>query len=774
MSRSNLPVIWTIILLVACFATPVFLGGCAAGHSSVLDEISAGPEAGTVKEKIDRDTTVGQSVGNRGNLNVVRDGTGAYKILTTPYGYIKQRIQYHDGALETPSFEQAKMTRVMSLEDAKRDSSSVSDSARERRDPVPGASGRDVKDNVISEEPVRNKAEASGNSGKIVLNFDDADLFEVIRTMADILNMNYIMDPNIQGKVTIHTAGELKQNELLSVFFQILELNGLTAVKRGDLHCIVKLKGVGRMSIVPRYGTDAADIVPEEKVVIQIIPLKYISTQEMMKVLTPFISPEGTIISHDSSNTLIVVDKGFNILKVLRMTRAFDIDVLKEVKHRFFPLRTMGAKEAAEALKQIFSAYMISGKAEARFIPIERLNMVLAISSAPQVLDKVSKFIFQLDADRGEVNPRIFVYFVKNGEAKQLSDILKQVFEKDSSRKETGKKPEPETKVTGNPFSKKKTDSGKETPAVQTAITGSGSGSETLRGEVKITPDEVRNALVIEAVPSDYDIIKRILGSLDVLPRQVLIECTIAEIKLEKSTDLGIEWSYTKDVYPGSGLLKATMGEGGLEYSVGIANRIKADISAFAKDGRVNILSSPHILASDNKEAKIDISEEIPVASSTYEDTDNSNVISTNIEYRDTGIILTVTPHINDSGIVSMDVEQEVSELSGDLNVAGNEYPTFFKRRIDTYLTVKHGQTIVIGGLIRSKESDTAKGTPWLVDIPVIRYLFGKESTENHKTELIVLLTPRVVTSLDDVEMVTDEFKRKVKNATRMIAGESP
>jgi general secretion pathway protein D len=212
------------------------------------------------------------------------------------------------------------------------------------------------------------------------------------------------------------------------------------------------------------------------------------------------------------------------------------------------------------------------------------------------------------------------------------------------------------------------------------------------------------------------------------------------------------------------------MNSDGFNYTVGIYNRVKAQLSAFAKAGKVNIISSPHVLASDNKEAKIDISDEIPVASSSYEYTSGeSPVVSTNIEYRDTGAILSVTPHINEFGLVTMDIEQEVSEYSGDIEVAGKKYPSFFKRRINTSLAVKHGQTIVLGGLIKGKNSLKSQGTPWLVNIPIIRYLFGKESDEDNKSELIVLLSPRVIISLDDVEAVTKEFKSKVQNVVKIL-----
>jgi general secretion pathway protein D len=289
-------------------------------------------------------------------------------------------------------------------------------------------------------------------------------------------------------------------------------------------------------------------------------------------------------------------------------------------------------------------------------------------------------------------------------------------------------------------------------------------GSGTLKGEINITTDKIRNALIIKAVPADYRVIEEILKQIDVLPRQVLIEVTIAEISLDESTELGIEWTYLKGLGGlGTSLLDASLGSSGFAYTIGRTERWTSALAFLASQDKVNILSSPSILASDNKEAKIDISTEIPVASAAYKYTSGEEpVLETTIEYRDTGVLLSVTPHINERGLVTMDINQEVSEQSQYVGVGGNEYPSFYKRSVNTTLTVKHAQTIVIGGLIKQTKSEGSAGTPWLSKIPIIRYFFGKEKKSVSKTELIILITPHVIVSLDDIDAVTEEFKNKV------------
>ena len=245
----------------------------------------------------------------------------------------------------------------------------------------------------------------------------------------------------------------------------------------------------------------------------------------------------------------------------------------------------------------------------------------------------------------------------------------------------------------------------------------------------------------------------------------MLIEVVIAEISLSKGTDLGIEWTFNKDNSTDTGSLSASIGASGLLYVLGLSQKWQVALHALAQDSKLNIISSPSVLASDNKQARIDVTTEVPIPSTSYTiQTTGPNVLQTQVEYRNTGVILDVTPHINEHGLVTMDVSQEVSSIGDLLKVGGSDYYTFNKRKILTSLTVKHNQSIVIGGLISSKKSDAATGVPWLVNIPLIRWLFGTETKSVSKSELIVMITPRVITSLDDVDAVSEEFKKKIGN----------
>ncbi len=646
--------------------------------------------------------------------------------------------------------------------------------------PKPAPPYREKNVYIPSSRERAGKSEHSSD-GDVVFNFDNADLYEVIRTMAELLHINYMVDPGISGTVTVQTSGKLKEDDLFTVFYQVLEANGLTAVEEGSLYKIVPMKDASRMPLYSRIGTQGRDIPPEERIVIQIVPLRHISAQEMSKLIVPFVSAQGTIITHDDSKSIVVVDRNENVQKVLKLVTSFDIDMFQTVMHRFYSLAYMDAEEAAKLLTEIFAVYGKGEDKNFRVIAISRLNKILAVSSDTGVFDTLETFLRQIDLPSDSAEPRIYVYSVRNGEAEEISDLLNTVFTGNaaSEKKSSTSKSEEKEKTMPNLFAPSKSVKDKKESKTEESKSDVGTDqkkdqkntSGTLRGDVRIIPDKTRNALIIEAVPSDYNIIEGILKRIDVLPRQVLIEVIIAEITLNNKDELGMEWSYDKSLGDGKGLslLTGTIGSGGLKFKVG-DDRWWAEFSALASKNDLNVLSAPVLLASDNKEASINVTDQIPVASAEYlYDSGSTGVTQTSIQYRDTGIILTVTPHINERGLVSMDIAQEVSEEGGEKTVGDKVYPSFRERKVTTTLTVKHGQTIVIGGLMREQSKKGVNGVPVLSEIPIIGFLFGKDKTELVKAELILLITPRVIVNSDDVDVITEEFREKVSGMRKKI-----
>ncbi len=694
---------------------------------------------------------------------VAEDESEAVRLIKTPFGVIKQKViptavNKQDILDSQNILMQQKGKETVAQKVSKRSE------LKKKTDPLQN-SGVDSS-----------KSDDSLSGGGVFLNFDEADLIEVIRTLAELLQINYSIDPGMRGTVTIHTAGKIAMSDLWPVFFQILEANGMTAIKEGNVYKITDLKDAPRYSIQTRYGTEIKDLPPSERVVMQIIPLRYVKAEEMVKILTPFVSAEGTIISHGESNTLLVVDKGSNILKTLKLVEAFDADFLEKITHQFYFLTYADAEEVATLVKDIMSSYDKIGASSFKLITISRLNALLVIAEDKRIFEKIEVFLKTFDVPNDVVQKRLFVYSVKNGEAGELSELLNNIFndEMDSGDDEQNgsneENKENKPKNRGSLFTKKT--AAQNNINKQTGQAGNeASGTGTLRSDVKITPDEIRNSLIIEATPQDYKIIEKILTQLDVMPRQVLIEVMVAEIKLDDETQLGVEWSYKEgNGGPGTKTLSSSIGSSGLSYVIGEADRWSAALNAMASEGKINLLSSPSVLASDNKEAKIDITTEEPVVSSITSNISSDNpVSSTSVEYRDTGIILSVTPHITENGLVSMEISQEVSEAKGSKTIGDVNYPTFFKRSVNTNLIVKHNQTIVIGGLIKEDSEGGTAGVPVLSKIPGIGFVFGSNSNKSSKTELIILITPRVIVNLNDVDLVTDEFKRKVKNTNPLI-----
>ena len=634
---------------------------------------------------------------------------------------------------------------------------------------------------AAGEQPLEDLPGTPAESGTVEFNFDNAELNEVIRTLANILQIQYLADPDLQGKVTIQTFRGMSREDLFPVFFKILEINGLTAVKDGPIYRITPVKDVSRLPIGFRSESARnAGLPPDAQVIIQLIPLKNLSPGEMAKIVAPFASEGATIVAQEGSRTLLVVDRQANVRKILQMVKAFDLNLFSRVGHQFYFLENSVARDTAETLQEIFSGGQ-EGTPTVRFLPIERLNAVLAVSTDPDIFDHVGRMMLQLDAAGKSTEPQIYVYFVKNGTADELADLLNQIFtgqKGDGLRKGTDGK-EAAYAFSRNPFARKPKTKGTATespslpkPETSSATDSSGVPSATLKAPVTIIPDPIRNALVIEATPGDYTRVEDILRQIDIPPRQVLIEATIAEILLEDKMDLGVEWQYLRtNNFSSNDLVSASAnGTTGLTYAIEFSNDVLHSIEALADKNKVSILSSPHVLASDNKEAKIDVADEIPIVSSETTVTSGSEpLITTDIQYRDTGVMLTVTPHINERGLVTMDIYQEVSDLAENVEVAGVSYPSFFKRTVSTTLTVGHGQTIVLGGLIRENKSGGRSGVPLLMDIPILGYLFGATNRSLSKTELIILLTPRVISTLDEVAAVTKEFESKVSEAVRTI-----
>jgi general secretion pathway protein D len=638
------------------------------------------------------------------------------------------------------------------------------------------------------------QASVTRTDSGVIFNFDNADIYEVIRVVSEIMKINYIIDPRVKGVVNIHTSGQIASADVFPIFQSILRLNGATAVKRDGVYEIVPLPEAKKLPFTPSLPRDLGKPVSEERYIIQILPLKYIPVTEVSKMIKPFLSDGADIVEHLPNNILIIGDLASNVKKSVDIISLFDIDIFTELRVRIYPITNADVNEVAKEMERVFASFEISTKSGRgigiTFTPVIRINSLLVVSSIPNIFEKVEGWLKELDKipTKG-TKYSVFVYYVQNMKAKDLGDVLKQVFGAAKDKKADFKEkvtaaeyprgikpiPSPPPATTAPPAAKKE-----EEGAVP-------------EGEINIVVDETNNALVVRAFARDYKSILDTIKKLDVYPKQVLIETFLADITLDDTYKFGIEWAkfvttsssrlqgeqaqgVVAGMQPPTDLFNAAMATGSyIRYSiVELGGRISAAVNAAAADNRLNIISSPHILASNNKEAKIQIGTSEPILTNTYTTTSTSTigVVEGTIEYKDVGIILTVTPRISDAGLITLEIQIEKSDAATKDVFGRTDVPYFDKKTAKTTVSVLEGQTIVIGGLIEDTRKRNKSGVPLLSKIPILGALFGVHDLQNKKRELVLLMTPHIITDHIQSSAVTDEFKEKVEGLKKELEKE--
>ncbi len=633
----------------------------------------------------------------------------------------------------------------------------------------------------------------------VVFNFDNADIYEVIRVMAEILRINYVIDPRVKGVVNIHTTGQLSAENTLPIFQSILRLNGATAVKRDGIYEIVPLTDAKKLPQPPSSTRDQAKPPFEEKYMIQIVPLKYISAAEVSKMIKPFLSDGADIVEHLPSNTLIIGDLASNVKKSADIINLFDLDIFTDLRVRIYPILNADVNEVAKEMDKIFTSFEVSTKSGRgvgiTFTPVGRINSLLVVSSIPNIFEKVEGWLKELDKIPTEgTKYSVFVYYCQNAKAKDLAEVLKQIYVTTKEKKGEFKEKVAEQLTYPKGVKPPPTP----TPTAAPKEEGAGAVPE---GEINIVVDETTNSLVIRAFARDYKSIIETVKKLDIYPKQVLIDVLLAEITLDESNKYGVEWAkfmthnpanpnqtqaFVLSSQPPADPFSAALPQAGFRYAiVELGGRLSAAINLAAAEDRLKVVSSPHIIASNNKEAKIQVGSSQPVLTSTYSygsaattgsplgtsTVPTTGLLEGTIEYKDIGIILSVTPRISDGGLVSLEISIEKSTVNASAVPLGNlqNVPVFGKKTAKTIVAVLEGQTIVIGGLIEDSKEKISKGVPLLSKIPILGGLFGTQEYDKKKTELIVLMTPHVIADQIQSKSVTEEFKEKVEGIKKEL-----
>jgi general secretion pathway protein D len=620
----------------------------------------------------------------------------------------------------------------------------------------------------------RPPAAAATAKGDVTLNFENTNLLEVVKViLADLLGVNYVVDPGVQGSVTLQTSQPLPRESLISTLELLLRMNGAALVQRGGVYHVVPKEGAISGLASPQLGTSAAPLPRGFSV--RIVPLRFIAASEMQKILEPFVT-QGNVVRVDPyRNLLILAGSGQEMAVMLETVTVFDVDWLAGMSVALFTPSYVDAASLASDLENIFGTAAGGPLTDlVKLTVIERLDALLVISPREEYLNRVANWVEQLDQDSGSEGQRLYVYQVQNGKAVDLADVLNQVFETGDAAfvpppelapglepvAISSQAPEP-----GQPVQEGAAEPSPPAGVRRAAVIGPRGGVAIFQGsDIRIIADEVNNALLIMATANEYRQVRSALKQLDIVPLQVLIEATIAEVSLEDDLRYGIEWFFKNKVGDKKGIGTLDLGTAGLaaltpgfSYAITSAGAVRAVLNALATDSKLKVISSPSLMVLNNQTATIEVGDQVPITTQQQQSTSTTANIINSIEYRDTGVLLDVTPRVNAGGLVTMEISQEVSDVAP--NPADPLTPTIQQRRINSTVAIQSGETVVLGGLIRENDSQTQTGIPGLNKLPIVGFLFGATSDERKRTELVVLITPRAVQGAMESRTITNEFR---------------
>ncbi|MDD3444791.1 MAG: secretin N-terminal domain-containing protein, partial [Zavarzinia sp.] len=460
----------------------------------------------------------------------------------------------------------------------------------------------------------------------------------------------------------------------------------------------------------------------------------------------------------------------------------FDVDWLRGVSFALIVPQWTEITGLSAQLTELLNAEGVPTAGTFRFVPVPQVNGLLVIATRADYLDRVRALVDMLDQEAQGSRRRLFVYRVQNGRAADLAKVLVNAFGGDKGG--TGES------STGTGASSAPVAAGLATAGTLPAITGATGatdsalpmptidGTETTRpltvdlgeqeGAVSISADETTNSIVVHARPQQYEIVADALRRLDVMPLQVMIESAVTEVSLNDELRYGVQWFFQSgnSSFSLSEFASGAVGQifPGFSYLVANGDNIRSVLNALSEVTTINVVSAPKLLVLNNQTASLQVGDQVPIATQSAEnvDTSNSRVVNS-IEYRDTGIILRITPRVNDNGLVLLDIAQEVSNVV-NTTTSDLDSPTIQQRRIASSIAVQDGQTIALGGLITEDKENGGSGIPVLRSIPVIGGLFGTKSRTHKRTELLILLTPRVIRNPADARRVTDDLREKIQN----------
>jgi general secretion pathway protein D len=647
----------------------------------------------------------------------------------------------------------------------------------------------------------------------ITLNFANADVRQVVNEiLGNALGLTYVIDPRVQGTITLRSARPLKRNAALGMLEDVLAMNGAALVREGELYKVLPIAEAVTSPPILRQG--ATPIPLERGFGLYVFPLRFASASALLETLQP-LAPPGSIIRVDPERNLLILAatssqaEDFGDLLAL-----FDVDWMRDKSFGLFPLANANADNVSAELRKIFGEPGKQAEASViEFLPIQRLNAILVITPQESYLDTVKTWVKRLDRGIEGDRRRLYVYFVQNGRAKELADVVGKALSAEVSQTAAAAPqqrlpsmvPPEQAPLPGEPLPPLPPGEDEQAgaaigpgdvyaapaplPQAQAPPISAGDaagpeigigGAEPAQGVFRIVADTRNNALLIYATAKEYELVKAALEKLDIVPLQVLIEATIAEVTLNDTLKYGLEWFFdvgnhtitfnstnaaTSKPQPNNLILSQVPG---LSWLFATSD-VRVVLNALTAITDVNVISSPTLLVLDNEPARLQVGDQVPIAiRSAQSIVDVDAPIVNEIEYRDTGVILDIIPRVNSNGLVVLDIIQEVSDVGSTSAAAGGTVtegitPTISQRRIASTVAVNSGETIALGGLIRDTDTQSVTGVPLLSDIPILGNLFKTTADIKRRTELLVLLTPRVVRNSGDARTITEDLRKRLR-----------
>lgn len=640
-------------------------------------------------------------------------------------------------------------------------------------------------------------------SGPYRLNYPSVDVQAVARAvLGDILHQPYQIAPELHTAVTLETPG-VRRADILPAFEDALRVAGLGLVAQpGGSFAILPVDQAKSLAPVDANPAGFAS---------EVIPLRFVNADELRKLIDPVIP--GVVTGSDPAHNAITVAGTEGQREAARaLVRDFDVDWLRGTSFALFIPHRTDARLIAPELDKVLNADSSPTRNMVRFIAMDRLNGILAISSQSQYLDDVARWVEILDREGESSARRVFVYQVEHNRAADLAKVLAGAFGASAGGGRLGGGSESPDRATAPPAALSGDLQGgaaaqppptapgvapgalppglggtaaTQAPSSLTPNVAVGAGSaEPANFDVQsddfhahITSDDLNNAIVVYATPRDYALVADALRKLDVAPYQVMIEAAIAEVTLTDALRFGVQGLFNKGTLS-TGLTQSLTSASPLQIFPGFstlysARTVSAALNALEDLTTVNVISAPKLMVLNNQTASIQVGEQVPILTGTATNVVTSSAaVVDSIDYRDTGIILKVTPRVNSSGMVLLDLAQEVSAVVPASTTATVASPTFSNRRIATSVAVHDGDVVALGGMISDNRTDEKTGLPVLSRIPVLGpMLFGSVNNNESRTELVVLLHPTVVRNTADEAEVTDEIREKLQGLKKLLPG---